>query len=569
MRLSSVGESPGAIGEEAQVRAAGSVADGELEYVLGIVRGIWDNCPEDVKKEFQMRGGACGRVAGTEMRMGSEYLDIKSILSSYGGAWKRVWSRGGVLSYREMAYIFVYTLNIPPVFLLLTTAQDLGKHSACEQDESLTIYLDGIMTALGKLDQLREKTPCYRVVSVAEEKDIGGYENLSSYLKSTRLFHSFTVSMEWINKTKKPDEVVVVYNNEKQDDGLKICDISSLSMNEKEGECLIYVEHATEVEDAGVTNNDKETDHNSKERSRCKTVEFGTPSELRVVQAGCVVKWRPCHSHEYSSFGIIVEIENNIQNAYGRPFIHVFTSSYDFPQIPDSSVGLIDALQIIAHFEGPTSLREYSVYTRNTNPCDVVRFTPDMEYKLGAIMSKSEFDMRFSADFTNANRKHRSMEHTWNVVSQRFFVDNGLTPAFMAEENLPRIAEKLCLTFEGKDYSSCLGYSSMSDSSDSFKSEHKSAESSTDVISTKASRESPDSKLDKQSTDRQNNKWIAAEIRDGKQPLGSPREKKIPDTQTSTKDKDTVARSSKVSGFVSGHLALPRLYRSGQRLAFW
>ena len=275
-------------------------------------------------------------------------------------------------------------------------------------------------------------------------------------------------------------------------------------------------------------------------------------------------------------FGIIVEIENNSQNAYGRPFIHVFTSGYDFPQIPDSSVGLIDALQIIAHFEGPTSLREYSVYTRNTNPCDVVRFTPDMKYKLGAIMSASEFKKRFSADFTNAKRKYRSMEHSWNVVSQRFFVDNGLTPAFMAEENLPKIAEKLGLTFEVKDYSSCLGCSSMSDSSDSFESEPGDAsdESNTDIISTEASRDSPDSKpevttIDKQNTDRQNNKWNAAEIRDGKQPLGKPRGKNIPDTQTSTKDKDTVARTSKVNVFFSGHLALPRSYRSGQRLTFW
>ena len=105
MHHSSVGESTDAIDGVAHVRATGSVADGELDYVLAIVKRIWDHCPEDVKRECQRRGESCGRVAGTEM--GSENLDIKCILSLYGEAWKRVWSRGGVLSYREKAYIFV------------------------------------------------------------------------------------------------------------------------------------------------------------------------------------------------------------------------------------------------------------------------------------------------------------------------------------------------------------------------------------------------------------------------------------------------------------------------------
>ena len=125
MRLSSVGESPGAIDGEAHVRAAGSVADGELKYVLEIVREIWDDCSEDVKKEFHKREKTCGRAAGT--KMGMEELDMNTILALYGRAWKRVWSRGGVLNHREKAYIFAYTLNFPMVFLLLTTAQDVGK----------------------------------------------------------------------------------------------------------------------------------------------------------------------------------------------------------------------------------------------------------------------------------------------------------------------------------------------------------------------------------------------------------------------------------------------------------
>lgn len=122
-------------------------------------------------------------------------------------------------------------------------------------------------------------------------------------------------------------------------------------------------------------------------------------------------------------------------------------------------------------------------------------------------MNASEFDMRYSADFTNENRKFRSMEHTWNVVSQRFFVDNGLTPAFMAEENLPSLVEKLGLTFKVEDFSLCVGYPSMSDSSESEPGD-ASAESKTDIISTEASRDSPASKpevttIDKQSTDQQ------------------------------------------------------------------
>ena len=104
------------------------------------------------------------------------------------------------------------------------------------------------------------------------------------------------------------------------------------------------------------------------------------------------------------------------------------------------------------------------------------------------------------------------------------------------------------------------------------------AESNTDIISTEASKGSRDSKpevtkTDKQSTDRRHSnergKWIRAEIRAGKQPLGKLREENNPDRRTSTEDNDTVARTSKVNVSFSGLLASPRSYRSGQRLTFW
>ena len=230
--------------EEAELKG-----DDALGHVLGVVKRFVVAMPADVMDAYQKRAEKRGDIPSPTV---TDICDRLSYVPElYRDAWERVGEATIVpntdaeLSMRDRAFIFVWTINLPAVFMLVTTALDLlnarpvlGDPTAHAGDAELLAFRDGLFAALGKLQEVQKPTTLYRVVSEVEHGAVSKHGDLRGYLIASKRLHAFTTDQTRA-KPRRGEVVLTLELNEGERE-LRVRGVSSLSMNNLEAEVIIY-----------------------------------------------------------------------------------------------------------------------------------------------------------------------------------------------------------------------------------------------------------------------------------------------------------------------------------------
>ena len=255
--------------EEAELKG-----DDALGHVLGVVKRFVVAMPADVMDAYQRRAEKRGDIPSPTVEDICDRLSYVPEL--YRDAWERVGEATIVpntdaeLSMRDRAFIFVWTINLPAVFMLVTTALDLlnarpvlGDPTAHAGDAELLAFRDGLFAALGKLQEVQKPTTLYRVVSEVEHGAVTKHGDLRGYLIASKRLHAFTTDQT--RAKPRSGEVVLTLELNEGERELRVRGVSSLSMNNSEAEVIIYtadsnsdVREDHEVDDDGVCGDDED-----------------------------------------------------------------------------------------------------------------------------------------------------------------------------------------------------------------------------------------------------------------------------------------------------------------------